>query len=75
MREREERARREFLSSEEMKESSEEMKESSEKTFQQIWAATFIGTHPKENPYSKRKAQKSRKSGNKFWAHFLRLVV
>ena len=33
------------------------MKKSSEKTFQQTWAATFIGTHPKAKPYSRRKAQ------------------
>ena len=37
------------------------MKESSKKAFQQIWAAAFIGTHPKVKPYSRRKAQKSRK--------------
>jgi len=54
LREREERARRKFLSS-------EEVKESSENTFQQIWTTTLIVTHPKEKPYSRRKAQKSRK--------------
>ena len=55
--------------------SNEEVKESSKKTFQQIWAAAFIGTHPKEKSYSRRKAQKLRKRDSKFWAHFLRVVV
>ena len=68
MREREERARRKFMSS-------EEVKESSKKTFQQIWVAAFIGTHPKEKPYSRRKAQKLRKRDNKFWARFSTLGV
>lgn len=47
MREREGRARRKFLSN-------EEVKEGSKKTFQQIWAASFIGTHPKAKSYSRR---------------------
>jgi len=54
LREREKRARKKFLSS-------EEVKESNKKTVQQIYAATFIGTHPKEKSYCKRNAQKSRK--------------
>ena len=59
LREREKRARSEFLSS-------EEVKESSKKTFQQIWAAAFIGMHPNEKLYSRRKAKKSRKRDSKF---------
>ena len=55
--------------------SSEEVKESSKKTFQRIWAVAFIDTHPKEKLYNRRKAQKSRKRDNKFWAHFSRLGV
>lgn len=57
LRETEEIARRKFMGS-------EEVKESSKKTFQQIWAAAFIGTHPKAISYSRRKAQKSRKRDN-----------
>jgi len=53
----EERARRKFLSS-------EEVKKSSKKTYQQIRAVTFIVMHPKTNLYNRRKAQKLRKRGS-----------
>lgn len=54
--------------------SSEEVKQSNKKTFQRIWAAAFIGTHPKAKLYNKQKAQKLRKrdssKGTNFEASF-----
>ena len=67
MREREERARRKFLSS-------EEVKESSKVTFQQIWAVTFIGTHPKEKLYSRGRHENGGR-GTTTRARFLRQVL
>jgi len=67
LREREKRAMREFLSS-------EEVKESSKKTFQQIWAIAFIGTHSKGKIIHHEKGTKIKEEGQQILGTFFEAV-